>query len=93
MTLTGTGTDPEGEAVTYAWSQTGGTPSVTLTGADTASASFTAPTQLVQDTTLTFTLTVRDVLGATGTDTVTVTITAGRQRCAGGRCGYPADGG
>ena len=40
VTLTGTGTDPEGESLTYAWSQTGGTPSVTLTGADTASASF-----------------------------------------------------
>ena len=77
VTLTGTGTDAEGESLTYAWSQTGGTPSVTLTGADTASASFTAPTQLVQDTTLTFTLTVTDARGATGTDTVTVTVTAG----------------
>ena len=50
---------------------------MTLTGADTASASFTAPVQLTQDTTLTFTLTVTDARNATGTDTVTVTVTAG----------------
>ena len=93
VTLTGTGTDAEGESLSYAWSQTGGTPSVALTGADTASASFTAPVQLAEDAALTFALMVTDARGATGTDTVTVTVTAGVQRCTGGRCGCAADGG
>ena len=35
--------DPEGKALTYAWAQTGGTPTVALTGANTAAPAFTAP--------------------------------------------------
>ena len=74
VTLSGSGTDPEGESVTYAWRQTGGSPSVTLTGSTTKTPSFTAP-DITANTTLTFTLTVSDGR-LSGTDTVTITIEA-----------------
>ena len=77
VTLAGSGTDPEGEALTYAWTQTGGE-SVTLSGASTATASFTAPTELVTDAVLVFSLVVTDARGsASQADTVTITVTAG----------------
>ena len=77
VTLIGRGTDPDaGDTLSYAWEQTGGTPTVTLTGADTATARFTAPTGLTDDAALTFTLTVTDSMGNTDTDTVTVTVGA-----------------
>ena len=54
---------------------------MTLSGANTATPSFTAPTG---PATLTFKLTVTDNDGATDTDTVTVTSsTAARGRCRG----------
>ena len=77
VTLSGSGTDPESETLSYSWRQTSGTPNVSLTNANRASASFTAPTQLVNDASLVFTLTVTDARGESGTDTVTITITAG----------------
>ena len=76
VTLSGSGTDPEDEALSYSWSQTGGSPTVTLTGATTATPSFTAP-NLTSDVTLTFTLTVT-AGGASDTDTVNVTVLAER---------------
>ena len=77
VTLSGSGTDPESETLSYAWSLTSGTPSVSLTNANRASASFMAPTQLVNNASLVFTLTVTDARGESGTDTVTITVTAG----------------
>ena len=74
VSLSGSGSDPENGALTYSWSQTGGTPNVTLTGATTQTPSFTAP-ELLANATLTFTLTVNDGT-SNGTDTVDITITA-----------------
>ena len=72
MTLNVNGsTDSDGTIASYAWAQTGGTPTVTLSGANTATPSFTAP---AGPATLTFTLTVTDNDGATDTDSVQVTV-------------------
>ena len=44
VTLTGTGTDPDGDTLAYRWTQTGGSPTVELTGAgNTSQTTFTAP--------------------------------------------------
>ncbi|RKG54971.1 histidine kinase [Corallococcus sp. AB011P] len=71
VTLTGSGTDADGTAVTYLWEQTGGT-DVTLTDADQATATFTAP-DVNTATELTFKLTVTSG-GQSGTDLVNVTV-------------------
>ena len=75
--LDGTGSsDPnigDGDTLTYMWSQTGGTPSVTLAGSGTATASFNAPV-VAADVELTFTLNVTDARGGSDTDTVTITV-------------------
>ena len=63
-------TDPDGEIVSFEWTQTAGTP-VTLIGADTATPSFTAPQE---SGTLTFRLAVTDNEGNVGTDTVNVIV-------------------
>lgn len=65
-------TDPDGEALTFAWAQTAGDVEVTLTNANSAQASFVAP-QVTEDTQLTFTVTVSDGL-ALSTQTVSVTV-------------------
>jgi lysophospholipase L1-like esterase len=71
VTLTGSGTDSNGTISAHQWEQTGGAASLTLTGANTASVSFTVPG--VADT-YTFTYTVTDDDGATGTDEVSVIV-------------------
>jgi len=67
-TLDGSGSTDDVGVVSYAWTQTSG-PAVALSGADTALASFTPAAA----GTYGFSLTVTDVRGATGSDTVTVT--------------------
>ena len=71
VNLDGTGSfDPEGEALTYAWTQLFG-PAVTLTGANTATPSFTAPTG---PAILEFRLKVCDPVPLCDTDYVYVTV-------------------
>ena len=76
VTLSGSGTDPEGETLTFAWTQSRG-PAVALSEAAAAAPSFTAPAQLAADTTLVFELVVSDASGAASApDAVTVTVRA-----------------
>ena len=82
VTLDGSASsDPEGTALTYDWTQTapdsGLGSAVTLSDATTASPSFTAPTELLENLTLTFSLTVSDGVNASAADTVDITVTAG----------------
>lgn len=65
--------DPNGGSLSFQWAQTGRTPEVELTGADSVGAAFTAP-EVDGDTTLTFEVTVDDGQGKTTTDTVNVTV-------------------
>ncbi len=75
VTLNGSASsDPNGEALTYSWTRLSG-PVVTLTGANTAVATFTAPT-VSSNTTLTFRLTVTDPRGGTNSVNVIITVTA-----------------
>ncbi|MCX9564375.1 chitinase, partial [Vibrio cholerae] len=64
--------DSDGTIASYLWEQTAGT-AVTLTGANTAKASFNAA-EVTTKQTFTFKLTVTDNKGATATDTVIVTV-------------------
>lgn len=64
VALTAEASDPNGDELTYTWVETSST-GVAITGADTASASFTAPEVASGSTTVELTLTVND-----GTDSV-----------------------
>ncbi|MGH8488389.1 MAG: PKD domain-containing protein [Gammaproteobacteria bacterium] len=65
-------TDPDGRIVRYAWAQTEGSP-VSLSGADTATSSFSAPA-LEHTSVLGFTLTVTDDSGEEAQDSVRITV-------------------
>ncbi|WP_394729329.1 PKD domain-containing protein [Altererythrobacter sp. GH1-8] len=65
--------DGDGDPITYQWTQLSG-PAVTLTGATTATPSFTAPAASTAPQTLVFQLVVDDGLIASAADTVTITI-------------------
>jgi hypothetical protein len=78
VTLDGAGShdvDPTGQIVSYNWEQKGGSPSVGLNGANSATPSFTAPS-VEENTTFDFTLTVADDEGATEEDVVEVEVEA-----------------
>jgi hypothetical protein len=75
VTLDGSNSsDADGSIASYTWTQTAGEPSVTLSNASSATASFTAPTT-DSNLDLTFQLTVTDDEGESASDTVVVTIT------------------
>src|SRR6187402_196620 len=65
VTLNGTSSnDPDGTIASYAWTQTAGTPTVTLTSGTTSQPTFPAPT-VATAATFTFSLVVTDNRGAT----------------------------
>ena len=72
VTLAGTGTDPEGQTLTYAWTAPDG---ITLSSTTAASPTFTAPDRTA-DYTLTFSLVVNDGTSDSAADTVDVNVTA-----------------
>jgi hypothetical protein len=73
VTLQGSGTDPDGDAIqSYAWTQVGGA-AVTLSGAGTANPTFTAPALASGTATLTFQLVVGD--GSLSSQAAAVTVT------------------
>lgn len=65
-------TDPNGDTLSFAWTQLSGTP-VTLSSANTATPTFTSPGA---PTNLVFQVTVSDPGGLTDTDTVTIFVNA-----------------
>ncbi len=79
VTLDGSASsDPEG-GLSYSWVQTAG-PTVSLTGATTATPTFTAPNILIGSGVVAFTLTVTDAANATATDAVIVNVTGALPR-------------
>ncbi len=71
VTLNGTGSDPNGDQITYSWSHDS-TLDIILNNSTSPSATFTAP-QVISNTTFTFTLTASDG-SAAGSDMVSITI-------------------
>lgn len=74
VTLSGTGSDPDGDPISFSWIQISGTP-VALSDAGTPNASFVAPSTAVGSALL-FQLTVTDTSGLSTSDSIVVQITA-----------------
>ena len=89
MTLMATATDPDGDSMTYAWTQDSGT-KVTLSNPTELTTMFTAPMvgSNATDATLHFTITANDGLGGIGSDSVLVhVISASAYKLASVDCG------
>ena len=77
VTLDGSGSfDPDGDSLSYLWSQTGGT-AVTLSSSTVVQPTFTAPSA---PGTLTFQLVVSDGTNSSSPADVTITVTSGPRR-------------
>jgi len=74
VTLGGSGSDPNGDTLSYSWTQVSG-PTVTIQNATQAVATFTAPS-VAQTTDLVFNLLVDDGQGGTANAQTTVTVLA-----------------
>ena len=72
VTLAGSGTDQEGQTLTYAWTPPSG---ITLSDATAANPTFTAPDRTA-DYTLSFSLKVNDGTNDSAADTVDISVTA-----------------
>lgn len=89
VTLSGTDNDPDGTVVSRQWRQISGTPTVTLSNATTATATYTAP-GTIAGTTLTFGYQVTDNGGTQSTEsTVTNTILGVTERAVVGGVEVP----
>ncbi|MFL6343699.1 MAG: PKD domain-containing protein, partial [Nitrososphaeraceae archaeon] len=74
VTLDGSAShDPDGDVLAYNWTQTSD-PQVVLNGANTPKATFTAPSNLQEDTTLFFKLTVTDKAGLSDSAVQKITV-------------------
>ncbi len=74
VTLAGSGTDPEGESLSYAWTAPSG---ITLSSSSVARPTFTAPDRDA-DYTLTFSLVVNDGASDSAPDTVVISVTVSK---------------
>jgi hypothetical protein len=90
VTLSGTDSDSDGTIASRQWTQTAGSPTVTLSGATTATATFLAP-NTAAGTTLTFEYEVTDDDAATDADTMTVTVLPSSERVVIGGAWVPAN--
>lgn len=88
MTLMATATDPDGDNMTYAWTQNAGS-SVILSNPTDLTTMFTAPTvNSGNNSTLNFTITAKDPYGGVGSDSVVVhVISASAYKLASLNCG------
>jgi hypothetical protein len=87
MTLMATATDPDGDPMTYAWTQDAGSP-VTLSNPTDLTTMFTAPMVNSDNATLHFTITAKDPYGGVGSDSVLVhVISASTYKLATLSCG------
>jgi len=85
--LNGSGTDPDGTITAYAWLKISGPATGTLTNANTANATLAGLVQGVYS----YQLTVTDNAGATGRDTVNVTVNAAINQAPNANAGLDAN--